>query len=121
MRHVVHYVWPIFRAVPPDWRKRVTFDAAGNKKATTFLQRRDVSTLTGIRPRQFSCDRRRCKTRGPATAKIDKANDCGGEDRELSHSETNSKNCPYLKIRLALCIGRLRESGNGYKPVLPAI
>ena len=85
MRHVVHYVWPIFRAVPPDWRKRVTFDAAGNKKATTFLQRRDVSTLTGIRPRQFSRDRRRCKTCDPATAKIDKANDCGGEDRELSH------------------------------------
>ena len=36
-------------------------------------------------------------------------------------SETDSKNCPHLEIRLILGIGRLRESGDRYKPIPAAV
>src|SRR5437773_8907507 len=36
-------------------------------------------------------------------------------------SETNSKNCSHLEIRLILSIGRLRETGDRYIPVSAAL
>src|ERR1700730_13682620 len=36
-------------------------------------------------------------------------------------SETHSKNCAHLEIRLALRIGRLRESSDRHKPISMAI
>jgi len=63
----------------------VAFNATVNKKSTTFAQHRDITTLTFAGPGQLRCDGRRRKACRSATAKIDKANEPYGDDRESSH------------------------------------